>query len=115
MTVDAAPLVAGDDSATGVNGAAGGAVAGLNVLSNDTLNGVAIVAADVTIAPVTTGPLTVNADGTVNVAPGTVAGTYLVAYQVCEVLNPAQLRYGRCVGDGGADADCCGQRCRDQC
>ena len=88
VTVDAAPLVAGDDSATGVNGASGGPVAGLNVLSNDTLNGVAIVAADVTIAPVTTGPLTVNADGTVNVAPGTVAGTYLVAYQVCEVLNP---------------------------
>ena len=67
----------------------GGAVPGLNVLTNDTLNGVAIVPADVTIAPVTTGPLTVNADGTVSVAPGTPAGPYTVSYEVCEVLNPA--------------------------
>ena len=52
----------------------GGVVPGLNVLTNDTLNGVAIVPADVTIAPVTTGPLTVNADGTVTVAPGTPPG-----------------------------------------
>ena len=45
--------------------------------------------ADVTIAPVTTGPLTVNADGTVTVAPGTPSGPYTVSYTVCEVLNPA--------------------------
>ena len=62
---------------------------GLNVLTNDTLNGTPIVPADVTITPVTTGPLTVNADGTVTVAPGTPAGPYTVTYQVCENLNPA--------------------------
>ena len=67
----------------------GGVVPGLNVLTNDTLNGVAIVPADVTITPVTTGPLTVNADGTVTVAPGTPAGPYTVTYTVCEILNPA--------------------------
>ena len=88
-TVDviAAPLVATDDA--GNSDPLGGVVPGLNVLTNDTLNGVAIVPADVTIAPVTTGPLTVNADGTVTVAPGTPSGPYTVSYTVCEVLNPA--------------------------
>ena len=88
ITVTAAPIVAVDDTGTS-NGLTGGAVAGLNVLDNDTLNGVAIVPADVTITPVTTGPLTVNADGTVKVAPGTAAGSYTVSYTVCENLNPA--------------------------
>ena len=83
----AAPLVATDDA--GNSDPLGGVVPGLNVLTNDTLNGVAIVPADVTIAPVTTGPLTVNADGTVTVAPGTPSGPYTVSYTVCEVLNPA--------------------------
>ena len=83
----AAPIVAADD--TGTSTPLGGIVPGLNVLTNDTLNGVAIVPADVTITPVTTGPLTVNADGTVTVAPGTPAGPYTVSYTVCEVLNPA--------------------------
>ena len=88
-TVDviAAPIVAVDDA--GSSTPLGGVVAGLNVLTNDTLNGVAIVPANVTITPVTTGPLTVNADGTVTVAPGTPAGPYTVSYTVCEVLNPA--------------------------
>ena len=87
ITVTAAPIVAVDDTGTS-NGLTGGAVAGLNVLDNDTLNGVAIVPADVTITPVTTGPLTVNSDGTVTVAPNTAAGSYTVSYTVCENLNP---------------------------
>ncbi|WP_291782550.1 gliding motility-associated C-terminal domain-containing protein, partial [Cecembia sp.] len=44
--------------------------------------------ADVTITPNTEGPLTVNADGTVTVAPNTPAGIYTVDYTVCEILNP---------------------------
>ena len=87
IDVIAAPIAAVDDA--GSSTPLGGVVPGLNVLTNDTLNGVAIVPADVTIIPVTTGPLTVNADGTVTVAPGTPAGPYTVTYQVCEVLNPA--------------------------
>ena len=90
--VTAAPIVAADDA--GSSTPLGGVVAGLNVLTNDTLNGVAVVPADVTIVPVTTGPLTVNADGTVTVAPGTPAGPYTVTYQVCEVLNPANCGTG---------------------
>jgi uncharacterized repeat protein (TIGR01451 family) len=71
-----------------VNGVAG-ATAVLNVFGNDTLNGVAVNAADITLTPVTTGPLTVNANGTVDVAPNTPAGTYTISYTICEVLNPA--------------------------
>ena len=56
-------------------------VPGLNVLTNDTLNGVALFPPMSTITPVTTGPLTVNADGTVTVAPGTPAGPYTVTYR----------------------------------
>ena len=109
-TVDviAAPIVAVDDA--GSSTPLGGVVAGLNVLTNDTLNGVAIVPANVTITPVTTGPLTVNADGTVTVAPGTPAGPYTVSYTVCEVLNPANCDTADVIitvnaGNIAADAD----------
>ncbi len=88
VTVTAAPIVAVDDTGS-ANGLTGGVIPSLNVLTNDTLSGVAIVPADVTITPVTTGPLTVNADGTVTVAPNTPAGPYTVSYTVCEILNPA--------------------------
>ncbi len=42
-----------------------------------------------TLAPVTAGPVTVNADGTATLAPNTPAGSYPVTYQICEVVNPA--------------------------
>ncbi|MFY2762448.1 hypothetical protein, partial [Arenimonas sp. MALMAid1274] len=61
----------------------------VNVLGNDLLNGAAVNPADITLAPVTNGPLTVNADGSVDVAAGTAAGTYTVDYEICELLNPA--------------------------
>jgi gliding motility-associated-like protein len=32
--------------------------------------------------------MTLNADGTITVAPGTPAGTYTITYSICEVLNP---------------------------
>ena len=88
ITFTDAPLMAVDDTGS-ANGLSGGIVPALNVLSNDTLNGVAVVPANVTVTPVTTGPLTVNADGSVNVAANTVAGPYTVTYTVCELLNPA--------------------------
>jgi SdrD B-like domain/Domain of unknown function DUF11 len=88
VTVNPAPIVATDDTGSG-DGAVGGTVPGLNVLTNDTLNGVPVVPSQVVVTPVTTGPLTVNADGTVTVAPGTPAGPYTVTYTLCEVINPA--------------------------
>ncbi|RDZ29314.1 CARDB domain-containing protein [Lysobacter silvisoli] len=89
VTVNAAPIDAVDDLvATPVNGTTGGTGV-VNVLTNDTLNGTAVVPGSVTLTPVTNGPLTVNANGTVDVAPNTPAGTYTVTYQICEVLNPS--------------------------
>ena len=63
----------------------------LNVFDNDTLNGAAIVPADVTLTETVadpTGALTLNADGSVDVAAGTAAGTYTLTYEICETLNP---------------------------
>ncbi|WP_160329605.1 CARDB domain-containing protein [Lysobacter capsici] len=89
VTVDATVIDAVDDVvATPVNGNTGGTNV-INVLANDTLGGSAVNPVDVTVTPVSSGPLTVKADGGVDVAPGTPAGTYTVTYQLCEVLNPS--------------------------
>jgi uncharacterized repeat protein (TIGR01451 family)/gliding motility-associated-like protein len=68
-------------------GATGNVNAG-NVLTNDTLNGSPVNASDITLTSVPNGPLTVNADGSVTVAPNTPGGTYTVNYTICEKLNP---------------------------
>jgi gliding motility-associated-like protein/uncharacterized repeat protein (TIGR01451 family) len=68
-------------------GATGNVNAG-NVLTNDTLNGSPVSASDITLTSVPNGPLTVNADGSVTVAPNTPGGTYTVNYTICEKLNP---------------------------
>ena len=71
----------GVDGATGV----------LNVFDNDTLDGNPVDPADVTLVETIadpTGALTLNPDGSVDVAPGTPAGTYELTYQICETANP---------------------------
>ncbi len=85
-----------DDDFSGepVDGVAGGVVANSNVFDNDTLNGLALDPADVTLTSTPTGPLTVNADGTVSVAPNTAAGTYTIEYTICEVANPTNCDTG---------------------
>ncbi|UOF16265.1 Ig-like domain-containing protein [Lysobacter capsici] len=89
VTVNATVIDAVDDVvATPVNGNTGGTNV-INVLANDTLGGSAVNPVDVNVTPVSSGPLTVKADGGVDVAPGTPAGTYTVTYQLCEVLNPS--------------------------
>ncbi|HEY0230643.1 MAG TPA: Ig-like domain-containing protein, partial [Dokdonella sp.] len=88
VVVVPAPIDAVDDDAGPVDGAAGG-VAVANVLANDAFNGGAVVPADVTLAPGGNGPLTINADGTVDVAPATPAATYTADYRICDVLNPS--------------------------
>jgi len=85
-----APVIdAVNDSVGGVNGLTG-ATNVLNVFTNDTLNGVAVNPADVTLTlqPGGNTELTLNNDGSVDVAPGTPAGTYTFDYEICEVLNP---------------------------
>ncbi|MFN0154747.1 MAG: isopeptide-forming domain-containing fimbrial protein [Gaiella sp.] len=83
-------IVAANDSG-GVTSAAGGqAVA--NVLANDTLAGAGATIANVTITPVGSLPSGITldtADGSVDVAAGTAAGTYTFDYQICETSSPS--------------------------
>ncbi|MFY2762425.1 hypothetical protein, partial [Arenimonas sp. MALMAid1274] len=84
ITVEEGVIDAVNDSAGPVNGFIANTNV-VNVLGNDLLNGAAVNPADITLVPVTNGPLTVNADGSVDVAPNTPAGTYTVDYEICEV------------------------------
>ena len=65
-----------------------------SVLGNDTLGGLRATTATVSlsttsISPATEG-ITLNlADGSVDVARGTPIGTYVLAYGICEIANPA--------------------------
>ena len=60
----------------------------INVLDNDTLNGVPVKPSDVVLKGLDwpTG-ITLNNDGTINIAPGTKGGEHTLTYQICEVAN----------------------------
>ncbi|MCR4031324.1 MULTISPECIES: gliding motility-associated C-terminal domain-containing protein [Flavobacterium] len=86
-------IIANDDTAGPVNGVTG-ANNVINVLTNDTLNGTAVNINDVTLTttiPDPKGAITLNSDGSVNVAPNTPAGTYTLTYQICEKAD-----FGNC-------------------
>ncbi|MGB0870824.1 MAG: beta strand repeat-containing protein, partial [Flavobacteriales bacterium] len=88
VEVEAAPMVATDDSATGINGK-DGATGVLTVFDNDSLNGVSVIPSEVTLTETIGNPnLVLNADGSVDVNPNTPAGTYELTYSICEILNP---------------------------
>ena len=90
ITVDEAPVTAAADAPAAINGTDGG-TSTENVLANDTLNGVAVNLADITMTvndPDTTDGVTLNTDGTVTVAASTPAGSYTIEYTICENLNP---------------------------
>ncbi|TAA44076.1 DUF11 domain-containing protein [Pseudoxanthomonas winnipegensis] len=60
-----------------------------SVLGNDTFNGAAATTATVALAPGTApspaaGSITMNADGTITVAPGTTPGSYSYPYTICQ-------------------------------
>jgi gliding motility-associated-like protein len=59
-----------------------------DILDNDTLNGIAVDVNDISVTPNTNGPLTINANGSLDVAPNTAPGTYSVTYTICEVAVP---------------------------
>jgi len=86
-------IVANDDTAGPINGISGGTNI-LNVLTNDTLNGSVVNLNDVNLTTTIPDPkdaLTLNADGSVNIAPNTPAGTYILNYQICEKAD-----FGNC-------------------
>ncbi len=90
VTVSAPPIVANDDSAGPIDGELG-ATDVLNVFGNDLLNSVAVDPNDVTLIIVTPDPndvLTLNPDGSVDVAQGSDEGLYQLTYRICENLNP---------------------------
>ncbi|QDW22505.1 T9SS type B sorting domain-containing protein [Flavobacterium sp. KBS0721] len=79
-------IVANDDNAGPINGTTG-ATNVINVYNNDSLNASAIIPTDVTLTIVTPDPkgaLTLNPNGSVDVAAGTPGGTYTMTYQICE-------------------------------
>ena len=54
------------------------------VITNDTLNGIAVTTTNTNVTPITTGPLSVDADGVITLAADTPSGTYTVIYELCE-------------------------------
>src|SRR5690606_7129069 len=82
-------IIANDDTPDNINGKTGGRTP--SVLDNDTLNGNPVDPNEVKLTPgVPSHPgLTMNPDGTINIAPETPAGTYTYPYTICEVLNQA--------------------------
>ena len=91
VAVTASPIGAANDTPAPINGTDGNPTA-INAFDNDTLNGAPVNPADIT-ATITTpasnpGVVMDPSTGNVSVAPGTPAGTYTIAYEICETLNP---------------------------
>ncbi len=59
-----------------------------NVTTNDTVHGILVTPANTDVTPITTGPLTINSEGVLTLAPNTPIGTYTIVYQLCEVAVP---------------------------
>ena len=62
-----------------------------NVFTGDSLDGAAVNATNVTLTEEVADPngyLTLDTDGTVDVAANTPAGTYELTYKICEIANP---------------------------
>jgi uncharacterized repeat protein (TIGR01451 family) len=96
VEVLAAPLVATDDSVTGINGTAGG-VNVVNAFAGDTLNGSSADVTNTTLALAVSSTVPVGltfdpATGNVSVDPGTAAGSYSFDYTICEILNPGNCQ-----------------------
>ncbi|NCC73140.1 MAG: T9SS type A sorting domain-containing protein, partial [Sphingobacteriia bacterium] len=90
VLVNAAVISAVPDFILDVNGYTGQSAV-VNVLSNDLLNGTSLIPSQVSLTLSIDDPfgaLTLNPDGTVDVAPQTPAGTYSLTYRICELLNP---------------------------
>jgi len=88
VQVGAAAILAQPDvSIIPINGNTGG-VSELVIFSNDLLNGVPFMSNQVILTSTPAGPLTMNPNGIISVAPNTLTGQYSMIYQICEVLNP---------------------------
>jgi hypothetical protein len=66
-------------------------VTALNTLTNDTLNGVAATTINTNVTPLTTGPLSIDADGIVTVAANTPSGTYAIPMHYAHWCRSQQI------------------------
>ena len=83
-------IVADNDSVDAINGNTG-ATNVINIFANDNINGDLVTPSAVVLTLGTSGApagLTLNADGSVDVAAGTAAGTYTFDYKICQVDIP---------------------------
>ena len=94
ITVNPAPIDAIDDdfTATPILSSLGGVAGDITPVGNDTLNGLDINGSltTLTLLPSKSNltAVTLEVNGTLSVDANTPAGTYNVAYKLCEVLNP---------------------------
>ncbi|MCB0522250.1 MAG: DNRLRE domain-containing protein [Saprospiraceae bacterium] len=89
MDVPLTPILAVDDNGGPVMGLPG-ATAVLDVFHNDLLDGSPVGPLDVVlteIIPDPTSVLTLNPDGTVDVAPNSATSIYYLTYEICEAIN----------------------------
>ncbi len=91
VTVEVGPetiniIDAMDDGYT--SDSSGGLIADSDILENDTLNGEPIELIDVILTSTSTGDLTINPDGSIEVALGLEDGDYTIEYTICEAANP---------------------------
>jgi large repetitive protein len=96
VTVDPSPIVASNDVASGISGIAG-ATAVANAFTADTINAVAASPSNATLSvkagtSVPAGLTFHPATGSVDVAAGTPAGSYVINYTICETLNPTNCK-----------------------
>ena len=102
ITVVAAPIVANDDdfTSTPINGYDGGVLGNIfdnNTNGEDTLNNSTIIPNQVSISIVNNGGiigLSISNNGDVVIPSGTPAGSYVITYSICEVLNPTNCDQG---------------------
>ncbi|MEO8237867.1 MAG: gliding motility-associated C-terminal domain-containing protein, partial [Flavobacterium sp.] len=78
------PIIADDDTTYSTQVTAATTTTVGNVTDNDTLNGLAVTASNTDVTPITTGPLSIDGNGVLTLAPNTVSGTYTIVYQLCE-------------------------------
>ena len=107
-------IIANNDGPTTITVLTTGPISGGSVLGNDTLNGTPVTITNTDVTPNTDGPLSIDADGNVTIAPNTPAGTYTITYQICETgANPANCDTATATyiiitdtdGDGVTDVD----------
>ena len=73
-----------DDAAVTVTTGSTPTIVPGTVITNDTINGVAVTTANTDVTVSTSGPLSIDADGVITVAPNTPSGTYTITYELCE-------------------------------